>query len=52
LFSTQGLWASLSINRSSATYRPAGRCATAVVATAMTEISVNQVVEAAENLLA
>jgi ADP-heptose:LPS heptosyltransferase len=35
-----------------ATYRPAGRCATAVVATAMAGISVQQVVEAAENLLA
>jgi ADP-heptose:LPS heptosyltransferase len=35
-----------------ATYRPAGRCATAVVATAMAAISVQQVVDAAENLLA
>lgn len=35
-----------------ATYCPAGRCATAVVATAMTEISVQQVIEAAQNLLA
>lgn len=35
-----------------ATYRPAGRRATAVVATAMTDIAVQQVVKAAENLLA
>jgi heptosyltransferase-3 len=35
-----------------ATYRPAGRCATAVVASTMESISVQQVVEAAENLLA
>jgi ADP-heptose:LPS heptosyltransferase len=35
-----------------ATYRPAGRCATAVVAAAMTDITVREVVEAAENLLA
>jgi ADP-heptose:LPS heptosyltransferase len=33
------------------TYRPAGRCATAVVARSMDAISVHQVVEAAENLL-
>ena len=35
-----------------ATYRPAGRCATAVVAASMDAISVRQVVEAAEMLLA
>jgi heptosyltransferase-3 len=34
------------------TYRPAGRCATAVVAPSMDAISINQVVEAAVNLLA
>jgi heptosyltransferase III len=34
------------------TYRPAGRCATAVVARSMDAISVQNVVEAAENLLA
>jgi heptosyltransferase-3 len=33
------------------TYRPAGRCATAVVAASMDAISVHQVVEAARNLL-
>jgi ADP-heptose:LPS heptosyltransferase len=35
-----------------ATYWPAGRCATAVAATAMDAIPVHQVVEAAETLLA
>jgi heptosyltransferase III len=35
-----------------ATYRPVGRCATAVVATSMDAISVQQVVEAAEAMLA
>ena len=35
-----------------ATYRPAGRCATAVVAASMDAISVRQVVETAEMLLA
>jgi ADP-heptose:LPS heptosyltransferase len=35
-----------------ATYRPAGRCATAVIATAMIGISVQNVIEAAQNLLA
>lgn len=35
-----------------ATYRPAGRCATAVVATTMDAIAVSQVVEAARALLA
>jgi len=33
------------------TYRPAGRCATAVVAASMDAISVHQVVEAARKLL-
>ena len=35
-----------------ATYRPAGRCATAVVATTMDAIAVSQVEEAARALLA
>jgi heptosyltransferase-3 len=34
------------------TYRPAGRCATAVVGSSMDSISVRQVIEAAANLLA